>query len=62
MSSGPFKAKYVLTFVTDDMWQFHASEFAVGLLILDCGSSILTMMKLLMGGGPGCFQTQGIAK
>ena len=49
MSSGPFKAKYMLACVTDAMRQFHAFQFAVSLLILDGGSSNLTMMKLLMG-------------
>ena len=43
------------------MWLFHAFKFAVILLILDCGSSDLTIMKVLTRGGPECVQTQGIA-
>ncbi len=48
-SNGPFKAKYMLACVTDSMRQFHAFQFSVSLLILDGGSSNLTMVKLLMG-------------
>ena len=49
MSTGVFKAEFMLACVMDTLRQFEAFNFRVSLLIMDGTSTNLTMIKILLG-------------